>query len=136
MFNVFQYAAICEKNWECNLGDMTDWKPKYTFYSDFSIAEYCEIYKRDAKAVEDTYNRVIESWGDCIDAMTEVSMVLNHKIWAFYNRVDSGYLGCSDTIADYFEGIYYKLWEKCVAFIKKKFADNKDAMSYYYSVTD
>jgi hypothetical protein len=134
--NVYQYAAISEKNWEANLADMGNYERKYTFYSDFGIAEFCEVYKADAGAVKDTYNRVEESWGSSIEAMTEVVMVLNHKIWSFYDNVDSSYLGCSEEWRQHFMEVYQELYERCVAFIEKTFANDSEALSYYYEVTD
>lgn len=134
--NVFEYAAISEKNWEANLADMGNYERKYTFYSDFGIAEFCEVYKADAGAVKDTYNRVEESWGSSIEAITEVVMVLNHKIWSFYDNVDSSYLGCSEEWRQHFMEVYQELYERCVAFIEKTFANDSEALSYYYEVTD
>lgn len=134
--NVFQYAAISEKNWEANLADMGNYERKYTFYSDFGIAEFCEVYKADAGAVKDTYNRVEEFWGSSIEAITEVVMVLNHKIWSFYDNVDSSYLGCSEEWRQHFMEVYQELYERCVAFIEKTFANDSEALSYYYEVTD
>ena len=134
--NVFQYAAISERNWEANLADMGNYERKYTFYSDFGIAEFCEVYKADAGAVKDTYNRVEESWGSNIEAITEVVMVLNHKIWSFYDGVDSSFLGCSEEWRQHFMKVYQELYERCVAFIEKTFANDSEALSYYYEVTD
>ena len=134
--DVFQYSAITEKNWEANLADMSDYKRKYTFYADFGIAEYCEVYKNDKNAVEDTYKRVEESWGKSIEAITEVVMVLNHKIWSFYGHVDSSYLGCSEEWREHFQSVYQSLYEKCVAYIEKTYANDTNALSYYYQVTD
>ena len=134
--NVFQYAAITEKNWEANLADMSGYERKYTFYSDFSIAEFCEVYCNDHDAVKDTYERVIESWGKDIKAMTEVVMVLNHKIWSFYDEVDSSYLGCSEEWGQHFAALYNELYEKCVEHVYNTFGSDTDAMSYYYQVTD
>ena len=134
--NVFQYAAITEANWERNLADMSGYQRKYTFYADFGIAEYCEVYKADKNAVKDTFKRVKESWGKSIEAMTEVVMVLNHKIWSFYDNVDSSYLGCSEEWRQHFMEGYQELYEKCVAFIEKNFANDSNALSYYYEVTD
>ena len=134
--NVFQYAAICEKNWESNLADMSGYERKYTFYSDFSIAEFCEVYMKDTNAVKKTYNNVIKSWGSSIEAMSEIVMVLNHKIWSFYGNVDSSYLKCGEAWRNKFMEIYQTLYEKCVDFIYKKFEHNEKAMEYYYNVTD
>ena len=41
--NVFQYAFSTEENWKRNLEDMTSFRPQYTFYSDFGIAEFYEV---------------------------------------------------------------------------------------------
>lgn len=134
--NVFQYGAICEKNWEENLANMSGYKRKYTFYSDFSIAEFCEVWMHDRGAIVDTFNRVIKSWGSSIEAMSEVVLVLNHKIWAFYDGVDSSYLKCNEVNRDKIARLYDKLYRKAEDFVYEKFGDNKDAMRYYYRVTD
>ena len=134
--NVFQYGAICEKNWEQNLANMSGYERKYTFYSDFSIAEFCEVWMHDRGAIVDTFNRVLESWGSSIEAMSEVVLVLNHKIWSFYDGVDSSYLKCGEVNRDKIARLYDKLWRKATNFVIEKFGNDKDAMRYYYEVTD
>ena len=134
--NVFQYAAITEENWLANLADMTDFRPQYTFYSDFSIEEFCEVYMGDEGAVEDTYNRVKEYWLSDIKSATEVALVLNHKIWSFYGGVDSSYLNCDEKHRTSFCDLYAKLYEDCVSHIEKTFAGDEDALLYYYRATD
>lgn len=59
--NVFQYSAIVEMNWKANLNEMSGFEPKYTFYHDFAIAEFCAKYMGDKKAIENTYKNVIKS---------------------------------------------------------------------------
>lgn len=136
--NVFQYSTTTEENWKANLADMTDWKPSYTFYSDFAIAEFCEVYMRDKNAVKDTFNRVIKSWGSSYKALTEIIMVLNHKSWAFAKpaRVDAKYLNVGDAWADYFVELYVELYEKARTEFFKRYGKNEQAKSYYYEVTD
>lgn len=134
--NVFQYAFTAEANWKENLSYMTSFTPSYTFYSDFSIAEFCEVYMHDANAVIDTYKRVKESWGKDIKAITEVCMVLNHKIWSFYDGVDSSYLKCSEEWRQKFAEVYQSLYDDCTEYIQKTFGNDSEAMSYYYEVTD
>lgn len=137
--NVFQYAAITEANWEQNLACMSGYERKYTFYADFGIAEFCEVYKMDTDAVKDTYKRVVESWGKDIKAMAEVVMVLNHKIWAFYDNVDSSYLHCSEEWRQHFMEVYQNLYDECVNFIDSMYnigVYNDADMSYYWQVTD
>ena len=136
--NVFQYSSVVEQNWKANLADKTGWKPSYTFYSDFAIAEFCEVWMREKNAVEKTYSRVIKSWGNNYKALTEIVMVLNHKSWAFAkpNRVDAKYLNVGDSWADKFVKLYSELYKKADALYRKKFAKNETAMSYYFEVTD
>lgn len=136
--NVFGYAATTEQNWKANLGEMTDWKPSYTFYSDFAIAEFCQVYMREKSAVKKTYSQVIKSWGSNYKALTEIVMVLNHKSWAFAkpNRVDAKYLNVGDSWADFFVELYTELYRQADELYRKKYGKNDEAMSYYLSVTD
>ena len=136
--NVFGYSATTEQNWKANLAEMTDWKPSYTFYSDFAIAEFCQVYMRDKNAVKKTYNQVIKSWGSNYKALTEIVMVLNHKSWAFAkpNRVDAKILKVGDRWADYFVNLYAELYQKADAEFHKRFKGNEQAMDYYFQVTD
>lgn len=134
--NVFQYAYTTEENWKRNLEDMTSWRPKYTFYSDFGIAEYCEVWMHDAGAIKNTFKNVIESWASSYEALTEIVMVLNHKCWSFSDGVDSHYLNCGETNRVAICELYGKLYEKAVAEFEKRFSTNNEAMAYYYEITD
>ena len=133
---VFYYSALVEENWKANLSEMNPYAPKYTFYSDFAIAEFCEVYLKEKDAVKKTFNSVLRDWGNDIEAMTEVYLVLNHKIWAFHDKVDSKYLGCGDAWAERFATLYNDLWSKCGEKIFKTFEKDDAAMSYFYRVTD
>ena len=138
--NVFQYSTTTEANWKANLAEMTAWEPQYTFYSDFAIAEFCETYMHDRGAVVETYNNVIKSWGSDYKALTEIIMVLNHKIWAFFGKenvgVDAKYLGVSKEMGNNIARVYNKLWEDAKEEFFKRFKDNEEALDYYYEVTD
>ena len=134
--NVFQYAATTEQNWVANLEEMGEFRPKYTFYSDFSIAEFCEVWMHDRGAVKDTYNRVIESWGSSYEALTEIIMVLNHKAWSFNDGVDSAWLNCGEKNRQTLTKLYTALYNKAVDEFFKRFSDNEEATSHYYAVTD
>lgn len=134
--NIFQYSATVEHNWKLNLSDMTDYSPKYTFYADFAIAEFCEVYMREKNAIRKTFNSVKKSWGSNIKAITEVALVLNHKSWAFAQRVDSQYLGVGVEKADEFTELYTNLYYKLDSWIRKKFAKDDEALSYYFSTLD
>lgn len=54
---------------------------KTTFWQDFSIAE-----RFGANAIKETYERVYNEWKNDVVYWTELVMVLNHKIWEFYEH--------------------------------------------------
>jgi hypothetical protein len=54
---------------------------KTTFWEDFSIAE-----RFGANAIKETYERVYNEWKNDVVYWTELVMVLNHKIWEFYEH--------------------------------------------------
>lgn len=64
-----------------NIEELTGYKPKTTFYSDFSIADRFGI-----NAIKDTYNRAFKNWKDDIEYLTELVMVLNWKCWQHYEE--------------------------------------------------
>ena len=117
--NVFEYAALEEANWKANLQGMTDYQPMTTFFSDYSIAEFME----GEKGIRDTYKRAFNEWKNDIKYITEMCMVLNHKIWEWYGR------GKHATAM-----VYDELWKECAAYIEGHF-EGED-LSYYYRVTD
>ena len=55
------------------------YQPKTTFWMDFSIAD-----KFGIAAIKDTYNRAFKEWKTNHVYLTELVMVLNHKIWQWY----------------------------------------------------
>lgn len=50
-----------------------------TFWEDFSIAD-----KYGIAGVKDTYKRAFSEWKDDYKFFTELTLVLNHKIWQHY----------------------------------------------------
>ncbi len=134
--NVFIYSNTCELNWKENLADMGDFQPKYTFYGDFSIAEFCEVYMRDRNAVKNTFNNVIRNWSSDYKCLTEIVMVLNHKAWSFANDVDSSYLKCGDEWREFYKKLYVEHYNKAVNKFFKLYRNNSEAVSYYYEITD
>lgn len=66
------------KNW--NIEAMTGYKPKTTFYMDFSIADHFGI-----AAIKDTYERAFDEWRGDTEYLTELVMVLNWKIFEHFN---------------------------------------------------
>ena len=66
-----------------NIEKMTGYKPLTTFWSDFSTAEQFGI-----EAVKGTFKRAFEEWKGDYKFLTELVMVLNHKIWQWYEKND------------------------------------------------
>jgi hypothetical protein len=134
--NVFQYANVTEQNWLINLADMGDFKPKFTFYSDFGIAEFCEVYMRDKNAVKKTFNNVMRYWSSDYHSLVEIILVLNHKSWSFDGRVDSSYLKCGESWRVQFKNLYVDLYQKADKKFWELYKGNESAVSYYYKVLD
>jgi hypothetical protein len=63
---------------------MTGYQPKTTFWMDFSIADRFGI-----EAIIDTYERAFKEWHTNHIYLTELVMVLNHKIWQWYEKNDA-----------------------------------------------
>lgn len=105
------------KDWK--IEELTGYKPKTTFYLDFSIAEAFGI-----SAVCDTYTKALKEWLSNIEYVTELSMALNWKIWEHYETNQQ--LG----------KLYNDLWFKCCDEITRHYADNEEALSYFYTTTD
>lgn len=92
--NIFVYASSCEYCFEQFLQSVGK-ERKTTFYSDLSIAECFGV-----EGVCDTYERVMESWGDDLEYMCEWVIALNQKIWQ-HNETNAG-------VAK----VYDKLWKQ------------------------
>ena len=100
-----------------NIEKMTGYKPLTTFWSDFSTAE-----KFGIEAVKGTFKRAFEEWKGDYRFLTELVMVLNHKIWQWYEK--------NDELAR----VYDALWEE---------ADNYgcenlkgEELDYFYEILD
>ena len=57
-----------------NIEAITGYKPKTTFYMDFSIAD-----KFGVEAIKDTYKRALKNWKDNVEYLTELVMVMSWK---------------------------------------------------------
>ena len=96
---------------------LMDYECKTSFWDDFTIAE-----NFGKNAILDTYKRAFEEWKDDYIYLTELVMVLNHKIWQWYER--------NELVAR----IYNDLWEKT-----NEYAWNTlkgDELTYFYRTTD
>ena len=90
---------------------------KTTFWEDFTIADRFGV-----KAIKDTYKRAFEGWKENVEYITELSMVLNHKIWQYADSDNEKAL------------VYDALWRECDTWCVENLKD--DDLSYYYETTD
>lgn len=103
------------ENW--TIEEMAGYKPITTFYTDFSIAD-----KFGTKAILETYQTAFQEWKHDYKYLTELAMVLNWKIWRWYEKNDE------------YTKVYDKLWRE----LDKWCVDNLkgEELEYYYKTTD
>lgn len=110
-----QALRIVSSSW--NIESETGYKPITTFWQDFSIAD-----KFGVAAVADTFKRAFNEWKSNYKFLTELVMVLNHKIWQWYKENPS--LG----------QLYNKLWAMADSYAASNLKDEE--LQYFYEVTD
>lgn len=88
-----------------------------TFWMDFSVAD---VFGLDA--VRDTYNRAFEEWKHDYRYLTDLVMVLNHKIWQWYEKRDD------------LARLYDQLWDKTALYAIENLKGEE--LGYYLNVTD
>ena len=116
-FNLLYIIKMIIKieNWP--IEELTGYKPISTFYTDFSIAD-----RFGTQAIEDTFNRSFNMWKCDYMYMTELSLVLNWKIWRWYE--------VNDEYAELYDRLWRQLDEWCVENLKD------ESLEYYYKTTD
>ena len=100
-----------------NITELNGYEPQTTFWEDFSIAD-----KFGKEAVQDTYNRAFADWKSNVVYLTEMVLVLNHKIWQHYSH--------NDELA----ALYDKLWREADEYAAMHLKG--DDLTYYYQTTD
>ena len=85
--------------------------------TDFAIADRFGL-----DAVRDTYNRAFNEWKDNVVYLTELTMVLNWRIWLWYDK--------DRTLAE----LYNELWEKADAYCMEHFKG--EDLQYFLDTTD
>lgn len=93
------------------------YKPISSFWQDFSIAE-----RFGKLAILDTYARALKEWKSDYKMFTELVMVLNHKIFSWYER--------NDTLAS----IYNDLWTEADALACQDLKGEE--LAYFYQTTN
>lgn len=93
------------------------YEPKTTFWQDFSIADMFGV-----DAVNDTYKRAFNEWKDNYIYLTELVMVLNHKIWEHW--------GYNNKLAK----LYDNLWAAADEYAETHLKGSE--LEYFYVTTD
>ena len=88
-----------------------------TFWQDFSIADHFGI-----PAVKDTYRRAFKEWKSDYRYLTDLVIVLNHKIWEHYEK--------NEPLAR----VYDDLWRKAQDYAVKNLKGEE--LEYYFEQTD
>ena len=91
-----------------------------TFWSDFYIAE---LFGTDA--IKDTFKRAFNEWKTDYKYLTELVIVLNMKIWYYYNGAKKN---------DEYAKLYNELWETADSYATEHLEGNE--LQYFYEVTD
>lgn len=100
-----------------NVKELCGYEPMTTFWEDFCIAE-----RFGCDAIRDTYKRAFSEWKSNYKYLTELVMVLNHKISSYY--------------PDNME--YAKLYNRLYLETDRYACDNLqgDELAYFYQITD
>ena len=116
----------------------TGYKPISTFWQDFSIADAAPRFGEDAIfAIRMTFKSAIRSFRDDYKMMTELSMVLNHKIFEHHDKAvrakKEGLLNRRDyhmMLAREYDGAWRATHDWC----RENFKG--EALEYYLDTTD
>lgn len=96
---------------------MFDYELQTTFYDDFSIADRFGVY-----AIKDTYKRAFAEWKTDTVYITELTMVLNWKIFEWYGNDEE------------YAALYDELWRKTDAWCMKHLKGPD--LDYFLKTTD
>jgi hypothetical protein len=89
-----------------------------TFWQDFTIADHF-----GGDAVKDTFNRAFKEWKTNYKMLTELIIVLNHKIWQHYEADH-------DALAH----LYNDCWAEADAYAMDNLKG--DELTYFLEMTD
>ncbi len=100
-----------------NIEALNGYHPQTTFWQDFSIAE-----RFGACAIEDTFKRAFSEWKTNYIYLTELVLVLNHKIWQHYEH--------DNTIAKTYNDLWRSADEYACQHLKG------EELTYYFEILD
>lgn len=107
----------------------TDYECMTTFWEDFSIAD-----KFGEKAIKDTFKRAFNEWKSDYKYLTELVMVLNHKIWLYFSLKENTKSNEEYEKYDKYAKLYNDLWEQADAYACDNLKGNE--ADYFYRTTD
>lgn len=111
-------AYISQQTWSASVQSQSGYKAITTFWLDFSIAD-----RFGAKAVKDTFNHAFKEWREDYKYLTELVLVLNHKIWQHYQAGDQQ-----------LAKVYDEIWRKADNWAYKRLKG--EAAQYYFQTLD
>ena len=94
-----------------------DYEYQTTFWQDFTIADAF-----GDEAIEDTFNRAFNEWKTDYKYLTELVLVLNHKVWQHYKE--------SRNRARLYNRLYEEANDYAITHLKDKELD------YYFETLD
>ena len=115
--NVAEYK-VPMIDWSKFMLENCGYETKTTFWMDFSIAD-----KFGSCEVMDTFERAMKEWKNNYIYLTELVMVLNHKIWFWYSENRKN-----------LAALYNDLWKQADSYACENLKG--DELSYFYSTTD
>lgn len=121
-----------------NIEAFSGYKPKTTFWQDFSIADAAYKWGENPfTAVKSMYRRAFKEWKHDHEFLTELVMVLNHKIFYHFNAADAAEKKGLLNLRDYhgaLSHIYDGLWRECYAWGCEHLSGEEAA--YFYDTLD
>ncbi len=100
-----------------NITELNGYEPQTTFWMDFCIADGFGI-----DAIQDAFNRAFDEWKTDYKYLTELVLVLNHKIWQWYEKDQEK------------ATLYNKLWAEADEYACDNLKDEE--FGYYWTWTD
>lgn len=116
--NVMLIAARAQATFTKGMYELNGYEVQTTYYQDFTIADAFGV-----DAVKDTYKQAFKEWKHNVVYLTEIVLVLNHKIWEHHYKNNTGLMIAYDT-----------LWKEADKYCMTVLSD--EDLDYYLRTTD